>query len=173
MLPRVRAAVAQLVAGLGAEPRSGGAGGPPPEPCGLSEPCGRSRPEPCGRLEPCCRPAFLQLSPAELRRAQDHAGRAVQSPRDGRRRLPWSTGYLLEMLICPRKYCDESTWTKPTLLSSSTSLLSPDTSFCKPLEKSMSKELILFFMFTASSCEQVLQPKPGLYCASIGCGKLM
>lgn len=23
----------------------------------------------------------------------DHAGRAVQSPRDGRRRLPWSTGY--------------------------------------------------------------------------------
>ncbi|KAM4645916.1 protein phosphatase 1J [Amazona ochrocephala] len=93
MLPRVRAAVAQLVAGLGAEPRSGGAGGPPPEPCGLSEPCGRSRPEPCGRLEPCGRPAFLQLSPAELRRAQDHAGRAVQSPRDGRRRLPWSTGY--------------------------------------------------------------------------------
>ncbi|XP_062482571.1 protein phosphatase 1J isoform X2 [Pezoporus occidentalis] len=89
MLPRVRAAVAQLVAGLGSEPRSGGAGEPPPEPCGRSrsEPCGRSRPEPCYR------PAFLQLSPAELRRAQDHTGRAVQSPRDGRRRLPWSTGY--------------------------------------------------------------------------------
>uniref|UniRef100_A0A8C5TE31 Uncharacterized protein n=1 Tax=Malurus cyaneus samueli TaxID=2593467 RepID=A0A8C5TE31_9PASS len=40
------------------------------------------------------RPAFLQLTPEELRRADDHTGRAVQSPRDGRRRLPWSTGYL-------------------------------------------------------------------------------
>ncbi|XP_025933026.1 protein phosphatase 1J, partial [Apteryx rowi] len=40
-----------------------------------------------------CRPAFLQLTPEELRRADDHTGRAVQSPRDGRRRLPWSTGY--------------------------------------------------------------------------------
>ncbi|KAK2521855.1 Ppm1j [Columba livia] len=82
MLPRVRAAVAQLVAGLGAgaggqppaEPRDGGDGG---SPVGASF----------------CRPAFLQLTPDELRRADDQAGRAVQSPRDGRRRLPWSTGY--------------------------------------------------------------------------------
>uniref|UniRef100_A0A8C4TU35 Protein phosphatase, Mg2+/Mn2+ dependent 1J n=1 Tax=Falco tinnunculus TaxID=100819 RepID=A0A8C4TU35_FALTI len=80
MLLRVRTAVAQLVAGLGAgahppaEPRGGGEGASPAGP-------------------PFCRPAFLQLTPEELRRADDHAGRAVQSPRDGRRRLPWSTGY--------------------------------------------------------------------------------
>lgn len=79
MLPRVRAALAQLVAGLGAgaEPPAepgGGDGGLPAAPS-------------------FCRPAFLQLSAEELRRADDHAGRAVQSPRDGRRRLPWSTGY--------------------------------------------------------------------------------
>ncbi|XP_047381831.1 protein phosphatase 1J isoform X3 [Sciurus carolinensis] len=39
------------------------------------------------------RPTFLQLSPGGLRRADDHAGRAVQSPPDRGRRLPWSTGY--------------------------------------------------------------------------------
>ncbi|XP_032948128.1 protein phosphatase 1J isoform X2 [Rhinolophus ferrumequinum] len=39
------------------------------------------------------RPTFLQLSPGGLRRADDHAGRAVQSPPDTGRRLPWSTGY--------------------------------------------------------------------------------
>uniref|UniRef100_A0A674K7F2 Protein phosphatase, Mg2+/Mn2+ dependent 1J n=1 Tax=Terrapene triunguis TaxID=2587831 RepID=A0A674K7F2_9SAUR len=39
------------------------------------------------------RPAFLQLTSEELQRADDHAGRAVQSPRESRRRLPWSTGY--------------------------------------------------------------------------------
>lgn len=39
------------------------------------------------------RPTFLQLSPGALRRADDHAGRAVQSPPDTGRRLPWSTGY--------------------------------------------------------------------------------
>ncbi|XP_042656102.1 protein phosphatase 1J isoform X2 [Tyto alba] len=76
MVPRVRAAVAQLVAGVGAEP--------PAEPRGgAAAAAGAS----CGR------PAFLQLSPGELRRAGDHAGRAVQSPRRGRGRLPWSTGY--------------------------------------------------------------------------------
>ncbi|XP_061869504.1 protein phosphatase 1J isoform X2 [Colius striatus] len=86
MLPRVRAAVAQLVAGLGAgasaqppaEPRTGGGG----------DGDGGSEPAACS-----CRPAFLQLTAEELRRAEDRAGRAVQSPRDGRRRLPWSTGY--------------------------------------------------------------------------------
>ncbi|XP_068029734.1 protein phosphatase 1J isoform X2 [Anomalospiza imberbis] len=87
MLLRVRAAVAQLAAGLGAgpgaqppaEPRGAGAGAGP----------GRGSPPPAAF----CRPAFLQLTPEELRRADDHTGRAVQSPRDGRRRLPWSTGY--------------------------------------------------------------------------------
>lgn len=39
------------------------------------------------------RPTFLQLSPGGLRRADDHADRAVQSPPDTGRRLPWSTGY--------------------------------------------------------------------------------
>ncbi|XP_078249491.1 protein phosphatase 1J isoform X1 [Pogona vitticeps] len=39
------------------------------------------------------RPAFLQLTPEELLLADDHTGRAVQSPRESRRRLPWSTGY--------------------------------------------------------------------------------
>ncbi|XP_048184063.1 protein phosphatase 1J [Corvus hawaiiensis] len=84
MLLRVRAAVAQLAAGLGAgaqppaEPRGGGAG------------AGAGRGSPPAAF---CRPAFLQLTPDELRRADDHTGRAVQSPRDGRRRLPWSTGY--------------------------------------------------------------------------------
>lgn len=39
------------------------------------------------------RPTFLQLSPGGLRRADDHSGRAVQSPPDTGRRLPWSTGY--------------------------------------------------------------------------------
>ncbi|OXB56450.1 hypothetical protein ASZ78_004548 [Callipepla squamata] len=90
MLLRVRSAVSHLVAGLGpgagtqppAEPRRGGGGG-------SSGAGGEEGP----RVAAFCRPAFLQLTPEELRRADDHAGRAVQSPRDGRRRLPWSTGY--------------------------------------------------------------------------------
>lgn len=83
MLPRVRAALAQLVAGLGA-----GAGAEPPaEPGGGGSGGGVSPAGPSFS-----RPAFLQLSPEELRRADDHTGRAVQSPRGGRR-LPWSTGY--------------------------------------------------------------------------------
>ena len=89
MLLRVRSAVSHLVAGLGpgtgtqppAEPRHGGGGG--------SGAGGEEGP----RVAAFCRPAFLQLTPEELRRADDHTGRAVQSPRDGRRRLPWSTGY--------------------------------------------------------------------------------
>ncbi|KAL8179134.1 UNVERIFIED_CONTAM: hypothetical protein K2H54_060595 [Gekko kuhli] len=39
------------------------------------------------------RPVFLQLTAEELQLADDHTGRAVQSPREDRRRLPWSTGY--------------------------------------------------------------------------------
>uniref|UniRef100_A0A670YME6 Protein phosphatase, Mg2+/Mn2+ dependent 1J n=1 Tax=Pseudonaja textilis TaxID=8673 RepID=A0A670YME6_PSETE len=39
------------------------------------------------------RPSFLQLTPEELLLADDHTGRTVQSPRESRRRLPWSTGY--------------------------------------------------------------------------------
>lgn len=83
MLLRVRAAVAQLAAGLGAGP----GGQPPAEPRGAG--AGRGSPPPAAFS----RPAFLQLTPEELRRADDHTGRAVQSPRDGRRRLPWRTGY--------------------------------------------------------------------------------
>ncbi|XP_077046659.1 protein phosphatase 1J isoform X2 [Agelaius phoeniceus] len=85
MLLRVRAAVAQLTAGLGAGPGAQ----PPAEPRGGGAGAGRESPPPAAF----CRPAFLQLTPEELRRADDHTGRAVQSPRDGRRRLPWSTGY--------------------------------------------------------------------------------
>ncbi|XP_074384410.1 protein phosphatase 1J isoform X3 [Zonotrichia albicollis] len=85
MLLRVRAAVAQLAAGLGAGPGAQ----PPAEGRGGGAGAGRGSPPPAAF----CRPAFLQLTPEELRRADDHTGRAVQSPRDGRRRLPWSTGY--------------------------------------------------------------------------------
>ncbi|XP_048781719.1 protein phosphatase 1J isoform X2 [Lagopus muta] len=89
MLLRVRSAVSHLVAGLGpgpgtqppAEPRHGGGGG------------SGAGGEEGSRVTAFCRPAFLQLTSEELRRADDHTGRAVQSPRDGRRRLPWSTGY--------------------------------------------------------------------------------
>lgn len=83
MLLRVRAAVAQLAAGLGAQPSA--------EPRGSGAGPGAARASPPAAAF--CRPAFLQLTPEELRRADDHTGRAVQSPRDGRRRLPWSTGY--------------------------------------------------------------------------------
>ncbi|XP_027750965.1 protein phosphatase 1J isoform X1 [Empidonax traillii] len=83
MLLRVRAAVAQLAAGLGAQP--------PAEPRGGGAGAGRGGSPPATAAF--CRPAFLQLTPEELRRADDHTGRAVQSPRDGRRRLPWRTGY--------------------------------------------------------------------------------
>uniref|UniRef100_A0A8C9UH83 Protein phosphatase, Mg2+/Mn2+ dependent 1J n=1 Tax=Serinus canaria TaxID=9135 RepID=A0A8C9UH83_SERCA len=69
-----------------AEPRGSGAGA-------------RGSPPPAAF----CRPAFLQLTPEELRRADDHTGRAVQSPRDGRRRLPWSTGYLSLFSLQGRK----------------------------------------------------------------------
>uniref|UniRef100_A0A674K4K9 Protein phosphatase, Mg2+/Mn2+ dependent 1J n=1 Tax=Terrapene triunguis TaxID=2587831 RepID=A0A674K4K9_9SAUR len=74
MLGRVRTAVAQLVGGLGPAPGAHACRGPPVG-GGFS------------------RPAFLQLTSEELQRADDHAGRAVQSPRESRRRLPWSTGY--------------------------------------------------------------------------------
>ncbi|KAM6237294.1 protein phosphatase 1J [Porphyrio hochstetteri] len=83
MLLRVRTAVAQLVAGLGA-----GAGGQPPAEPGEDEGAAAAAAD-----ASFCRPAFLQLTAEELRRADDHGGRAVQSPHDGRRRLPWSTGY--------------------------------------------------------------------------------
>uniref|UniRef100_A0A8C0H7A5 Protein phosphatase, Mg2+/Mn2+ dependent 1J n=1 Tax=Chelonoidis abingdonii TaxID=106734 RepID=A0A8C0H7A5_CHEAB len=74
MLGRVRTAVAQLVGGLGPAARPHACRGPPVG-GGFS------------------RPAFLQLTSEELQLADDHAGRAVQSPRESRRRLPWSTGY--------------------------------------------------------------------------------
>ncbi|XP_032271694.1 protein phosphatase 1J isoform X2 [Phoca vitulina] len=105
MLNRVRSAVAHLVS-------SGGA--PPPRPKSPDLPnaplaqtaappeAPRSPPARAGSTAPAktvearvsfSRPTFLQLSPGGLRRADDHAGRAVQSPPDTGRRLPWSTGY--------------------------------------------------------------------------------
>uniref|UniRef100_A0A8B9SS17 Protein phosphatase, Mg2+/Mn2+ dependent 1J n=1 Tax=Anas platyrhynchos TaxID=8839 RepID=A0A8B9SS17_ANAPL len=98
MLLRVRSAVGHLVAGLGpgagaqppAEPRRGGGGGGG---AGTGGGGGGGGGGSGGAAALFCRPAFLQLTPEELRRADDHTGRAVQSPRDGRRRLPWSTGY--------------------------------------------------------------------------------
>uniref|UniRef100_A0A8C3RW84 Uncharacterized protein n=1 Tax=Chelydra serpentina TaxID=8475 RepID=A0A8C3RW84_CHESE len=91
MLGRVRTAVAQLVGGLGPTPgaqRPRDSPASPPAPPGPSA-C-RGPPAGGGGFS---RPAFLQLSSEELQRADDHAGRAVQSPRETRRRLPWSTGY--------------------------------------------------------------------------------
>ncbi|XP_074833565.1 protein phosphatase 1J isoform X2 [Carettochelys insculpta] len=82
MLGRVRSAVAQLVGALGPAP-----GAQPPRD---SPPGPGPGPGPAGGAF--CRPAFLQLTSEELQRADDHAGRAVQSPRESRR-LPWSTGY--------------------------------------------------------------------------------
>ncbi|XP_047640941.1 protein phosphatase 1J isoform X3 [Phacochoerus africanus] len=107
MLNRVRSAVAHLVS-------SGG--GPPPRPKSPDLPTATSAPPAAppeaprspparagsARAAPrkiaearasFSRPTFLQLSPGGLRRADDHAGRAVQSPPDTGRRLPWSTGY--------------------------------------------------------------------------------
>ncbi|XP_045402781.1 protein phosphatase 1J isoform X3 [Lemur catta] len=105
MLNRVRSAVAHLVS-------SGGA--PPPRPKSPDLPNAASAPPAAAPEEPrspparpgsgapakavearasFSRPTFLQLSPGGLRRADDHAGRAVQSPPDTGRRLPWSTGY--------------------------------------------------------------------------------
>ncbi|XP_064138483.1 protein phosphatase 1J isoform X2 [Loxodonta africana] len=107
MLSRVRSAVAHLVS-------SGGA--PPPRPKSPDLPNATSAPPaalpetprsppsgagsgsgaPAKTVDPRAsfsRPTFLQLSPGGLRRANDHAGRAVQSPPDTGRHLPWSTGY--------------------------------------------------------------------------------
>ncbi|KAM7054829.1 protein phosphatase 1J isoform 1-T1 [Molossus nigricans] len=106
MLNRVRSAVAHLVS-------SGGA--PPPRPKSPDQPNATSAlpvtpPEAprspakagSGGAAPAktaearasfSRPTFLQLSPGGLRRADDHAGRTVQSPPDTGRRLPWRTGY--------------------------------------------------------------------------------
>ncbi|XP_070601733.1 protein phosphatase 1J isoform X1 [Erythrolamprus reginae] len=119
MLGRVRSAVAQLVGGLGGggSPRSPQHASPAASssPPALSEAAGPSvsagaattipttstsssatttssscRETPRGSFS---RPAFLHLTPEELLLADDHTGRAVQSPRESRRRLPWSTGY--------------------------------------------------------------------------------
>uniref|UniRef100_A0A670YG36 Protein phosphatase, Mg2+/Mn2+ dependent 1J n=1 Tax=Pseudonaja textilis TaxID=8673 RepID=A0A670YG36_PSETE len=114
MLGRVRSAVAQLVGGLGGggSPRSPQHASPAASastassPPILSEAAGPSvnaatttsatttsssyREGPRGSFS---RPSFLQLTPEELLLADDHTGRTVQSPRESRRRLPWSTGY--------------------------------------------------------------------------------
>ncbi|XP_060248924.1 protein phosphatase 1J isoform X2 [Meriones unguiculatus] len=106
MLNRVRSAVAHLVSSSGTQsqrPKS------PDLPNTTSAPSSapetpRSPPARSGREAGAppktaetrasfSRPTFLQLSPGGLRRADDHAGRAVQSPPETGRRLPWSTGY--------------------------------------------------------------------------------
>ncbi|XP_067414890.1 protein phosphatase 1J isoform X1 [Emydura macquarii macquarii] len=89
MLGRVRSAVAQLVGGLGPTPGAPPPRDPNPAPAPPDPRACRGPPAGGGFS----RPAFLQLSPEELQRADDHAGRAVQSPPQSRRRLPWSTGY--------------------------------------------------------------------------------
>nr|XP_008531170.1 PREDICTED: protein phosphatase 1J isoform X2 [Equus przewalskii] len=107
MLNRVRSAVAHLVSSGGAPPprpkspdlpnaTSALPAAPPEKP---RSPPARSRggsAAPAKTVEARAsfsRPTFLHLSPGGLRRADDHAGRAVQSPPDTGRRLPWSTGY--------------------------------------------------------------------------------
>ncbi|KAJ6657939.1 hypothetical protein lerEdw1_001729 [Lerista edwardsae] len=103
MLGRVRSAMAQLVGGLGSggNPSSPPPAAvpavpppapppPPPAPPGPSSSTSSYREPPRSSFS---RPAFLQLTPEELQLADDHTGRAVQSPRENRRRLPWSTGY--------------------------------------------------------------------------------
>ncbi|XP_030724909.1 protein phosphatase 1J [Globicephala melas] len=107
MLNRVRSAVAHLVSSGGAPPprpkspdlpnsTSAPPAAPPQAPRSPPARAGSGSAAPARTVESrasFCRPTFLQLSPGGLRRADDHAGRAVQSPPDTGRRLPWNTGY--------------------------------------------------------------------------------
>ncbi|XP_069456930.1 protein phosphatase 1J isoform X3 [Ovis canadensis] len=107
MLNRVRSAVAHLVSSGGAPPSrpkspdlpnatSAPPAAPPQAPRSPPARAGSGGAAPARTVEARAsfsRPTFLQLSPGGLRRADDHAGRAVQSPPDTGRRLPWSTGY--------------------------------------------------------------------------------
>ncbi|KAI4549165.1 hypothetical protein MJG53_001681 [Ovis ammon polii x Ovis aries] len=107
MLNRVRSAVAHLVSSGGAPPSrpkspdlpnatSAPPAAPPQAPRSPPARAGSGGAAPTRTVEARAsfsRPTFLQLSPGGLRRADDHAGRAVQSPPDTGRRLPWSTGY--------------------------------------------------------------------------------
>ncbi|KAF4021472.1 hypothetical protein G4228_013366, partial [Cervus hanglu yarkandensis] len=107
MLNRVRSAVAHLVSSGGAPPSrpkspdlpnatSAPPAAPPQAPRSPPARAGSGGATPARTVEARAsfsRPTFLQLSPGGLRRADDHAGRAVQSPPDTGRRLPWSTGY--------------------------------------------------------------------------------
>ncbi|XP_036308435.1 protein phosphatase 1J isoform X3 [Pipistrellus kuhlii] len=110
MLSRVRSAVAHLVSSGGAPPPGPKspdqpeatsllpavppeAPGSPPAKAGSASGSAAAPAKAAEARASFSRPTFLQLSPAGLRRADDHAGRAVQSPPDTGRRLPWSTGY--------------------------------------------------------------------------------
>ncbi|XP_042530714.1 protein phosphatase 1J isoform X3 [Dipodomys spectabilis] len=111
MLNRVRSAVAHLVSSGGAAPprpkspdspsatsespaAAPGAPKSPPAKPGTASGSGSGAPAKTPEARASfSRPTFLQLSPRGLRRADDHAGRVVQSPPDTGRRLPWSTGY--------------------------------------------------------------------------------
>ncbi|XP_045752902.1 protein phosphatase 1J isoform X2 [Mirounga angustirostris] len=105
MLNRVRSAVAHLVSSGGAPPPRPKSPDLPNAPLAQTAAPPEAPRSPPARAESAApaktvearasfsRPTFLQLSPGGLRRADDHAGRAVQSPPDTGRRLPWSTGY--------------------------------------------------------------------------------
>ncbi|XP_034873635.1 protein phosphatase 1J isoform X2 [Mirounga leonina] len=105
MLSRVRSAVAHLVSSGGAPPPRPKSPDLPNAPLAQTAAPPEAPRSPPARAESAApaktvearasfsRPTFLQLSPGGLRRADDHAGRAVQSPPDTGRRLPWSTGY--------------------------------------------------------------------------------
>ncbi|XP_074119181.1 protein phosphatase 1J isoform X2 [Sminthopsis crassicaudata] len=105
MLNRVRSAVAHLVSS-GGPPGSGSKDLPTAASPVPAAPPAAPRSPPAGAESESrssggavesrgsfSRPTFLQLSPGGLRRAEDHAGRVVQSPPDTSRRLPWRTGY--------------------------------------------------------------------------------
>ncbi|TKC46921.1 hypothetical protein EI555_012000 [Monodon monoceros] len=118
MLNRVRSAVAHLVSSGGAPPprpkspdlpnsASAPPAAPPQAPRSPPARAGSGSAAPARTVEArasFCRPTFLQLSPGGLRRADDHAGRAVQSPPDTGRRLPWSTGYA-DLASRPERVC--------------------------------------------------------------------
>lgn len=99
MLSRVRLAVAHLVNSGGSSPARPDT---PDLPDAAPPEVPRSPPAKAGSSTAAktadaragfSRPTFLQLSPGGLRRADDHADRAVQTPPHTGRCLPWRTGY--------------------------------------------------------------------------------
>ncbi|XP_043356407.1 protein phosphatase 1J [Dermochelys coriacea] len=88
MLGRVRTAVARLVGGLGPAPGAQPPGDSPAPP--------RVPPGPAASPDrPFCSSPRRSCGGRPITRA-----RAVQSPREPRRRLPWSTGYAEGLALC-------------------------------------------------------------------------